>query len=466
MENLAKPTSQPRDPLLDMRFGNYVILDHLGTGGMGDVYKAVHSGLDRLVALKILPPVLARNHAFSERFLAEAYAISRLQHQNIVTLYDYGEENGQKYIAMQFVLGTTLGRVIRSDGPLDFPRVNHIAKQICRGLKYAHAQEVVHRDIKSGNIMIGEGDRVYISDFGIAKVIDSPSITTTGMALGTPEFMAPEQCEGGVVDAQSDLYGLGVILFEMIAGKPPFLADTPLAVAFKQVHEIPPLLSKLRPDVPQRLELIVAKCLKKSKADRYASADELLADLDGVNIESKTIPLPTQPQSVNHRITERRGGPRRRGAPGQKDSPHWFSAIALLFLAAITGLLIFQVSGVKPEPGARWLKPQWEGETAYRLSDPSSRNWTFRFPEPSAMISMAMTWAPGAVLPEGQLLEVELKDAHGWRHTFPLGAERIASLPLDGRVFESLTLNWKIPENARGWEIESLRFLGIPYPTE
>ncbi len=287
---------------------------------MGDVYKALQIGLDRTVALKILPSFLARNPQFSERFFSEAYAISRLQHQNIVTIYDYGEENYQKYIAMQYVQGPTLSQLLKRDGMLEWSRIIHITKQIGRGLKYAHQNEIVHRDIKSGNIMVEAGDRVYISDFGIAKVIDAPNITTTGMTMGTPEYMAPEQCQGGLVDGQSDLYGLGIILYELITGKPPFLADTALAVAFKQVHEAAPLLSRIRPDVPPRLELIVAKCLKKDKAERYRNADELLRDLDSVN-EGTPVAVETPiPSLPNLRITDRRELPRRH-SPGASRNP-------------------------------------------------------------------------------------------------------------------------------------------------
>ena len=160
--------------------------------------------------------------------------------------------------------------------------------------------------------MVEPGDKVYISDFGIAKVIDAPSITTTGMAMGTPEYMAPEQCEGGLVDGQSDIYGLGIIIYEMVNGRPPFLADTPLAVAYKQVHETPPLLGKKVPDVPPRLELIVAKCLKKSKADRYLTADELLKDLDSAHLdvspEMATGKNPAAFRSPHHR-SARQGPP-------------------------------------------------------------------------------------------------------------------------------------------------------------
>lgn len=328
-------------------FGKYTILEHIGRGGMGDVYKAVQYGLERPVALKVLPHLLARANEFSDRFNAEALAISRLQHQNIVTLYDYGEFEGQKYIAMQFIQGLTLSRIIAREKPLGYDRIIGITKQICRGLKYAHANDIVHRDIKSGNIMIEAGDKIFISDFGIAKAIDAPSITTTGMALGTPEFMAPEQCEGGAVDGQSDLYGLGVIMFEMVAGKPPFLADTPLAVAYKQVNEQPPLLSKIRPDIPKRLELIIAKCLKKSKAERYRNADELLRDLDSVGQELAPPIEVSQPATpANQRITDRRGADRRREGEGETTTTIVVkkNGSGLILLGAlVTALLAMQV---------------------------------------------------------------------------------------------------------------------------
>jgi len=324
------------------QFGKYTILEHIGRGGMGDVYKAVQHGLDRPVALKVLPHLLARSSEFSDRFNAEALAISRLQHQNIVTLYDYGEVDGQKYIAMQFIHGLTLSRLNQREKPLPYHRIISITKQICRGLKYAHANDIVHRDIKSGNIMIEGGDKVYISDFGIAKAVDSPSITTTGMALGTPEFMSPEQCEGGIVDGQSDIYGLGMILFEIIAGKPPFMADSPLAVAYKQVNEQPPLLGKLRPDIPRRLELIVAKCIKKNKLERYQNADELLRDLDTIDLEaSSKIEVVHELPTPNLRITDRRESSRRRDK-NEKSEPIK-PLLSLLFATLLLGIIALQV---------------------------------------------------------------------------------------------------------------------------
>ncbi len=358
MDKAAIKTTEP-DAFTQHRFGGYTIVEHIGKGGMGDVYRAVQSGLERVVALKILPSLLARSAEFSERFFTEAYAISRLQHQNIVTIYDYGDENGQKFIAMQYIQGTTLSKLIRDEKKLDYDRIIAITKQICRGLKYAHQNEIVHRDIKSGNIMVEPGDKVFISDFGIAKVIDAPSITTTGMAMGTPEYMAPEQCEGGLVDGQSDIYGLGIIIYEMVTGRPPFLADTPLAVAYKQVHETPPLLGKKAADVPPRLELIVAKCLKKSKADRYQNADELLRDLDSAHFDAapEAVPVKT-PAPSDLRITDRRGKDRRYTGEPMAVSRGYLWGILGLF-AIVLGTLAFLL--LRPAPaggGLRWVVPR------------------------------------------------------------------------------------------------------------
>jgi hypothetical protein len=211
--------------------------------------------------------------------------------------------------------------------------------------------------------MVEPGDKVYISDFGIAKVVDSPSITTTGMAMGTPEYMAPEQCEGGVVDGQSDIYGLGIILYEMVTGRPPFLAETPLAVAYKQVHEIPPLLSKKVPDVPPRLELIVAKCLKKPKAERYRNADELLKDLDSAHLDYVDLAAPARPDPKTQlpadlRITDRRGRDRRYRPEPMAVSRGYLWGILGLFGLIVAGMafLILRPSGSAGD-GLRWIAP-------------------------------------------------------------------------------------------------------------
>ena len=497
MEQAAlNPTES--DSLAERKFGGYTILEHLGKGGMGDVYKAVQSGLERVVALKILPSLLARNTEFSERFFTEAYAISRLQHQNIVTIYDYGEENGQKFIAMQYVQGTTLSKLIQGEKKPDYSRIISIAKQICRGLKYAHQNEIVHRDIKSGNIMVEPGDKVFISDFGIAKVVDSPSITTTGMAMGTPEYMAPEQCEGGVVDGQSDIYGLGIILFEMVTGRPPFLADTPLAVAYKQVHESPPLLSKRASDVPPRLELIVAKCLKKAKADRYMNADELLNDLDSahlafVDLAAPALLDPKAQMPSDLRITDRRGRDRRYFPEPMAVSRGYLWGILGLFAIAFAGLAYLILRPAAPASStAAWLEPSaikgaaaatgpsGDASAANLADGKRSTAWAAPAGKDEAELDIAFA---GKVLITGVVVEGGFQSADGSAPAY--AAPRSLSLEVAGRkplrlaladtdapqflaipgaLADEVHLRFAVPAGtAKPMAVREVRFLGLPY---
>jgi serine/threonine-protein kinase len=471
---MNKPSlqSQIANPSAEKKFGGYTMLEHLGKGGMGDVYRAIQIGLNRVVAIKILPSLLARSSEFSERFFTEAYAISRLQHQNIVTIYDYGDEDGQKFIAMQFIQGTTLSRIIKDSKSLDYERIVGITKQICRGLKYAHENDIVHRDIKSGNIMIEPGDKVYISDFGIAKVIDAPSITTTGMAMGTPEYMSPEQCEGGLVDGQSDIYGLGIIIYEMVTGRPPFLADTPLATAYKQVHDIAPLLSKKRANVPPRLELIVAKCLKKSKADRYLSADALLQDLDSAHIEMSPAATPSAPVPTDLRITDRRDHERR-----HPDDP---MAVSRGYLWGILGLFILIVGAltyvlVRPAPvsvgGMRWLAPlTTETHTSASAKDETEINFAF-----SGKVLLTSLVLETGVLPAkgAKSVVLEIDGKKPVRFTLQdTGLPQVLNLGgvlVDKGILRFISAPVTAPSSANARSespadpLQAVRFVGLPY---
>jgi serine/threonine protein kinase len=262
---------------------HYKILCRLGRGGMGDIYKAIQDPLNRVVALKVLPPRFGRDEEFAKRFKIEADAIARLQHQNIVSLYEYGEENGFRYFAMQFVDGMDLSRHIAERRDMPVEEIIDFSKQICRGLRYAHANNVVHRDIKPQNILIDKSDVVKLSDFGIAKIFSGSDITMTGFTLGTPEYMSPEQALGKNIDHQTDLYSLGIVMYEMLTRKPPFTANDPMAIAYKQVHELPAPPSSKRKETPKRLELMILKALKKNKEERYRSVEEMLDHLDSVD---------------------------------------------------------------------------------------------------------------------------------------------------------------------------------------
>jgi serine/threonine-protein kinase len=347
------------------RIGNFHILGRLGSGGMGDIYKAMQEPLNRVVALKVLSPQLGRNEEFSKRFDIEAKAISKLQHNNIVSIYDFGESDGLKYFAMQFVEGEDLGKRISQKKQMTSEEIIDFTRQICRGLRYAHENEVIHRDIKPQNVLIDRANICRLSDFGIAKIFESASLTLTGMAVGTPEYMSPEQAEGEDLDAQTDIYSLGAVIYEMLTRHPPFSGSNPVAIAYKQVHEIPVPPSSYRRDTPKRLELIVLKALKKNKKERYASAEEVLKDLDTVDI-ADVISRPTvsfaihkqqgrsnaEREYAEKRITDRRSGSRRHGVDWKYDglvSPEFWAevfhcqGISLIMIALLAVILLIHL---------------------------------------------------------------------------------------------------------------------------
>lgn len=311
--------------ILPQYIGNYRILGKIGKGGMGDIYKAMQEPLNRVVALKVLSPQMSRDEEFTKRFQIEAKAISLLQHQNIVNIYEYGEDDGLKYFAMQYVDGYDLSKYIYNSKMLPVGQIIDFSKQICRGLRYAHNCNVIHRDIKPQNVLIDKTFVARLSDFGIAKIFSSTDITLTGSAVGTPEYMSPEQAQGKKPDLQTDIYSLGIVMYEMLTRRPPFTANNPMAVAYKQVHELPMPPSLKRKDTPKRLELIILKALKKDKRERYCSVEEMLNHLDSVDVQEKanhtTTIFGSFSKSNNgsngskkreRRITDRRSGDRRR----------------------------------------------------------------------------------------------------------------------------------------------------------
>jgi eukaryotic-like serine/threonine-protein kinase len=349
--------------------GKYKILQIIGMGGMGVIYKALQESLNRVVALKVLPPQFYNNEEVAQRFEIEAKAISMLQHQNIVNIYEYGCEDGFRYFAMQFVDGQNLSGIIHQKKPLPIQEVIDYSKQICRGLRYAHAQNIIHRDIKPQNILIDKENVARLTDFGIAKIFSFSNLTMTGVAVGTPEYMSPEQAEGNAVDAQTDIYSLGVLMYELLVKTPPFLANNPIAIAYKHVHEIPVAPSVKRRDVPKRLELIILKALKKKKQDRYGSVAEMLEHLDSVEVNecitTSTVTFPTQglhkhlvtEESLkDKRIVDRRGGERRTLQQPLStllhDKEYWINLLAgqwlsLAFIAVLAIILFYHIITTK-----------------------------------------------------------------------------------------------------------------------
>ena len=257
---------------------NYEILGVLGKGGMGYVYKALQKNLKREVALKVLDA--SSDKESIERFYMEAQAMKELDHQNLVQVFDFGKQGNQLFIAMTYVKGSTLSEVLEHRRRLDFDAIEIITKQVARGLLYAHSKSIVHRDVKPSNIMITHDNRVYLMDFGISHIQSAERLTLTGMTMGTPEYMSPEQCHGDEVTIGSDIYSLGVILFEMTCGRLPFTGSKPIEIAMKHVQEEPPNPENFRPDMPRGLAKLILKCLKKNVADRFKDMQEFLDALD------------------------------------------------------------------------------------------------------------------------------------------------------------------------------------------
>jgi eukaryotic-like serine/threonine-protein kinase len=274
------------DTIID---GRYRVISRLGSGGMADVYLAQDQLLGRQVAVKLLHHHFAEDQEFVERFKREASSAAALSHPNIVGIFDRGEWNGTYYIAMEYVAGRSLKAIVREDGPLEPARAIDIVIQILRAARSAHRRGVIHRDLKPHNVILDEEGRARVTDFGIARA-GASDMTMTGSIMGTAQYLSPEQAQGFSVSAASDLYSVGVILYELLTGVVPFEGETAVAIAFKQVSATPRPPSELNPTLPASLDAVVLRALAKDPAARYADADELIAALQR---ERETLPAYT-----------------------------------------------------------------------------------------------------------------------------------------------------------------------------
>ena len=276
-----RPRRGPRTVEAGLGLGErYHIVRQLGEGGMGEVYLARDKELDRDVALKVIRIDLASNPAILERFKREIQLSSNITHKNILRVYDLGEANGVKFLTMQFVQGRDLSAVMRREAPLSVPRVVEIFRQICEGLQAAHEQGVIHRDLKPQNIMIDDREHVLITDFGLAKSLNYGTLTEAGKVIGTPHYMSPEQVKGVELDQRSDIYSLGIILYEMLTGTLPFTGASAWEVMIQRTQKTPRPASDHNPKIPPYLIKILERCLQPDPNLRYASTAEILRDLD------------------------------------------------------------------------------------------------------------------------------------------------------------------------------------------
>ncbi|MBO7650615.1 MAG: Stk1 family PASTA domain-containing Ser/Thr kinase [Lachnospiraceae bacterium] len=255
----------------------YEIIERIGSGGMADVYKAKCHKLNRMVAIKFLKPEYCSDNTFVTNFRAEAESCAGLTHPNIVSVYDVGDEGDLHYIVMELVEGITLKRYIEKKGQLDIKEAVGIGIQIAQGLEAAHAKHVIHRDIKPQNIILSLAGKVKVADFGIAKATTSNTIREN--AVGSVHYLSPEQARGGYVDERSDIYSLGITMYEMLSGRVPFVGDSNVAVALAHINGVAPSLIELNPNITPAVEKIIRKCMSKKPERRYSSAAELIADL-------------------------------------------------------------------------------------------------------------------------------------------------------------------------------------------
>ncbi len=370
---------RPDDPHIgQMLDGKYRIDAFISEGGMGSVYRATHVLLGKTIAIKLIKKELVTSDDIVRRFQREARAASNIDHPNIVTVHDLGQTaDGMLYIAMEFVDGRSLREEIRHKGPMAPPRIVRILRQVTSALASAHRRQIIHRDLKSQNIMLGkdsDGQELpTLVDFGIAKTFDEPAtqLTATGFAMGTPQYMSPEQAAGQAVDHRADLYSLGVVLYEMLAGVVPFSDASLASILVKQMSEIPERPSLKRPDVnvPPALEAIALRCLEKDPAKRFQSADDVIAALDAAAVDgSNPAAVANEPTVV---IARAAAGGRR----GMSRTMVIALVATLVISVAVAAALVIprrtsEVSSPKPVPAAKVEPPPPRLEEPVRRPDP------------------------------------------------------------------------------------------------
>jgi len=282
-ETLQMPIKELNTGIIFAR--RYEVIEELGKGGMGRVYKVFDKKIKEKVALKLLRPEISSDEETVERFSNELKYARKIIHKNVCRMFDLGEEEGTHYITMEYVSGEDLKSMIRMMGRMSPGQAVSITRQICEGLAEAHKLGVVHRDLKPQNIMIDREGNARIMDFGIARSLKAKGITDGGIIIGTPEYMSPEQVEGKEIDQRADIYALGVILYEMLIGRVPFEGDTPLSIAVKHKTEAPQDPRKINAQVPVDLSLLILKCLEKEKKKRPQSAEEVLSQISRIEQE-------------------------------------------------------------------------------------------------------------------------------------------------------------------------------------
>ncbi|MBQ0018644.1 MAG: Stk1 family PASTA domain-containing Ser/Thr kinase [Clostridiales bacterium] len=339
--------------------GRYELLEKIGDGGMAVVYKGKDKLLNRYIAIKILRPEFTSDATFVENFKRESQAAAGLTHPNIVGVYDVGREGNINYIVMELIEGRTLNEIIADEAPMDYRKVIDISKQVASALRIAHKNKIIHRDVKPHNIMITNDGVVKLADFGIARAVNDATLSTGSKIIGSVHYFSPEQARGNYVDERSDIYSLGIVMYEMLTGKVPFDGDNPVTVALKHINEeiTPP--SELVAGIPPTLERAVMKATSKYQTNRYNSADELIEELNNIAFVSNVVgdsvfrEASDVVEKRNQRLAEEEKEARRKEKKPNKKKGIIIAAICLFIILA--GVFVFLLkagvfSSTKPAP--------------------------------------------------------------------------------------------------------------------
>lgn len=328
------------EDLTGKQFGPYQIVSPLGEGGMAAVYKAYQPGIDRYVAIKVLPKHFAQDPQFFERFEQEAKLLAKLQHPHILPIHDYGKSDGYTYMVMPLVEGGDLNDLLTGKR-FTLEETEQVVSQVGDALDYAHTQGIVHRDVKPSNILIDPRGNCLLTDFGIAKLVEgSSSLTGTGNIIGTPDYMSPEQGLGKKLDGRSDIYALGVILYEMVTGQVPYRAETPMAVVVKHIQDPLPPPSKADPTISESVERVILKSLAKQPDDRYATPDEMVKAFQSA-VQSATAAQVTKPVDDRTRLGSGFVAKTAQPAPqSSSNSMMMWAIIAVVVLLLLAGLVL------------------------------------------------------------------------------------------------------------------------------
>ncbi|MBC7252680.1 MAG: Stk1 family PASTA domain-containing Ser/Thr kinase [Actinobacteria bacterium] len=382
----------------------YRLKEKLGSGGMADVYLADDLLLEREVAVKVLHPQYAADPAYIQRFRHEAQAAANLNHPNIVNIYDWGNEGDLYYIVMEYVEGRDLKEVLRGEGRILPERAAEITAEVCAALQFAHRHNLVHRDIKPHNIFLTNMGQVKVMDFGIAREGNGSGFTQTGVVMGTPQYISPEQAQGRPVDGRSDIYSLGVVLYEMLTGRVPFDDPNPVTVAYRQVREDPIPPSVIDPEIPPALEAVVMKAMAKNPANRYQTAQEMKADLlrflEGMPVTATPV-LPGASAQASATAAE----PRRRVPWG------WIAAGAAVFLAVLGVVLALLLTGrgTKVEvPNLKGMTEEQARQTLEGLGLKLGQVEDYYIEDPSEKVGVVVSQDPewGTLLRKGEKVNV------------------------------------------------------------